>query len=137
MSALVAMTELVARVLREHADLPAVSDVRIEHRRVSFYVVGAEGKLPAMARWAHALQASVLVAPQFTTVEITASTVVEVTGVAGGVTVEVWTHLGLADLLVLAREFGVVVDTRTGPVEITPQRLLPSLDDATVTDRVM
>lgn len=136
MRALAVMAEMAARVLREHADMPAVCGVRIDDRRVSLQLAGSKGKLPSIARWAQALQTSVVVTPCSTFVEITVSKPVDVAGVEGVTTVEVWTHLDLADLLLLAQRVGVVVDTRGGPVEITPQRLLAMLDDSPTSGRV-
>ena len=136
MSAFAAMADMAARVLREHAHMPALFNVRIDARRVSLHLATSQGKLPAMAAWAQALESAVVVTPCSTFVEITACKPVVVAGVDGVVTVEVWTHLDEADLLLLAQRVGVVVETASGAVEITAQRLLKALDGAPIVGRV-
>lgn len=121
------LLKLAGRVVREHLDAPRVASVSVDYRGVRMQIGSVRESLRPIAQWAQALHTTVEITQHSNFYGATATKSVDVAGV-GETRVEVWTHLELAEILMLARDLGVVVEATTGSVEISPQRLLNALD---------
>ncbi|NKE59698.1 hypothetical protein FXN61_23960 [Lentzea sp. PSKA42] len=135
MSNLPELLKLAARVVRDHPDAPRVASVSVDYRGVRVQIGSVHDSLRPIAKWAQALRTTVEITPHSNFYGATATKSVDVAGV-GETCVVVWTHLELAEILMLARDLGVVVGATSGSVEITPQRLLTVLDAGLAEGRV-
>lgn len=108
MNEMVGLLEVAARVLREHPDAPAVTNVEVCHRSghgllVSLqlgYAAHLREITDAVASWALALDAAVQVVERKSYTEIAAY------GVVDGQTVWVWDHLEPAQVVELLDRTG-------------------------------
>ena len=118
---------MAARVVRDHPDAPRVASVSVDYRGVRMQIGSVPDSLRPIAQWAQALRTTVEITQHSNFYGATATKSVDVAGV-GETRVVVWTHLELDEILMLARDLGVLVDASSGSVEISPRRLLTVLD---------